>query len=105
MDFIEPEEISEILSRAADAMMSLGVWALDGGDAVACRTRVMVMVYSINPDAVGFQSEVELANALQVERAAVSKVLNEFRDVFGGITTAPMRGERNRRVCKRAQQN
>lgn len=105
VDLIEPLQGDDVLTKAAAAMVNLGVWALDGGDAVACRTRVMVMVYSINPDAVGYRSEADMAAALQVERAAVSKVLNEFRDVFGGITTSPMRGEKTRVQCKRARRN
>jgi hypothetical protein len=78
-------------------------WARRGGSVSQVGNRVMAMAYVMLPNAIQAMSLQAIGNMTNKTRQAVDKIVQDFRDTFGGIRSRNMRDDKNRLICRFAQ--
>lgn len=102
----ERELLDECAQNVGDDDGSSGhlmEWIRRGGTVSQVGQRVMAMAYVLNPSAIGSASLQAIGACTNKTRQAVCKIVQDFRDSFGGIRSRAMRPDSTRLLCKIAQ--
>ncbi|MDR3406361.1 MAG: hypothetical protein P4L99_28005 [Chthoniobacter sp.] len=78
-------------------------WVRRGGSFSQLGQRVLAMAYVMKPLAIGSASLEAIGRWRNNSRQAVDKMVQDFRDSFGGARSRNMRDDDNRLTCKFAQ--
>jgi len=100
------QEMADPLSRESGGMDGLGPfleWLSRGTSLSQWGQRVLAAVYVLRPGLIESPTLEAIGALNNKTRQAVDKLVQDFRDTFGGIKSRAMRPEENRKRCKRAQ--
>jgi hypothetical protein len=78
-------------------------WARRGTSLGQLGQRVLAMTYVLKPHAIGAPTLAAIGALTNKTRQAVDKLVQDFRDTFGGVKSRNMRSEANRITCRHAQ--
>lgn len=92
-----PLETGEFFYRPID-------WIRDCTSLVQLGKRAFAAIYVLRGDLIDAATCAAIGGMDNRSRQAANKPMQEFSDTFKGIKSLPMRGNKTRRLCKRAQQ-
>lgn len=75
-------------------------WMRRGKTIAAIGQRAMAAAYVLAPAAIGGATLAEIGAYSNKTRQAIDKLVQDFRDTFGGLRSRAMRGEEHRRRCR-----
>lgn len=78
-------------------------WARRGTSLSQLGQRLLAMAYVLRPALIGGKTLAAIGGLTGKTRQAVDKLVQDFRDTFGGVKSRNMRPEQNRLVCRNAQ--
>lgn len=78
-------------------------WARRGTSLAQLGQRFLAMAYVLRPHIIGGATLAAIGALTNKTRQAVDKLVQDFRDTFGGLRSRTMRSEANRITCRRAQ--
>lgn len=78
-------------------------WCRDAASLSALGIRASIIAYVIRPQLLDAATNEQIGKELNNTRAAINKLVQEFRDTFAGIRGAVMRDEDTRAACRQAQ--
>ena len=79
------------------------VWAREAPLLSALGIRANVIAYVVRPSLLDQATNKQIGAPLNNTRAAINKLVQEFREAFAGIRASSMRDESTRHACRRAQ--
>lgn len=89
--------------KSGGALGSVLEWARRGTSLSQLGQRLLAIAYVLRPALIGGQTLAAIGSATGKTRQAVDKLVQDFRDTFGGLRSRNMRPEENRLVCRNAQ--
>ncbi len=100
---MEPElSANEQLAELGEAFQRVLAWAAESGSIVQMGQRMYVMLYILRPALIEGMTLERIGAQSQVTRAAIDKLVVDFRDTFH-VRSRPMKSEETRKRCRRAQ--
>lgn len=78
-------------------------WARRGTSLAQLGQRLLAMAYVLRPNAIGGATLANIGACTNKTRQAMDRLVQDFRDTFGGLRSRTMRSEENRIRCRRAQ--
>ena len=86
-----------------NALGSVLEWARRGATLAQIGQRLLAMVYVVCPGAIEGLTLADIGRKFNKTRQAIDKLVQDFRDTFGGMKSRSMRSEQNRLICRKAQ--
>ncbi len=96
-------ELGEDLADDTGAAGLFLEWLSRGTSLSQWGQRVLAAIYVLRPQLVGAPTLAAIGAHNNKTRQAVDKLVQDFRDTFGGVKSRAMRPDENRKRCKRAQ--
>jgi len=90
-------------SRLALVFGRVFAWAREAPSLGTLGVRADIIAYIVRPQLLDAATNAQIGEPLNNTRAAVNKLVQEFRDTFAGIRAPAMRGESTRARCREAQ--
>lgn len=78
-------------------------WAREAASISALGIRANIIAYVVQRGLLDEATNAEIGREVNNTRAAINKLVQEFREAFKGIRTGSMRDESTRHACRRAQ--
>lgn len=90
-------------SRVSLVFGRVFAWAREVATLSALGIRASIIAYVIRPELLDAATNQQIGAEINNTRAAINKLVQEFRDTFAGIRAPAMRGEGTRAKCRAAQ--